>query len=98
MATTADCDFLGALPWRLGSLAALLVGVVSFASGAADTWVVLARVGMAFAAFFVVGWLVKAVLSIACDEALTGGSGASKSDYNENAAVSELGSDGEVAL
>lgn len=56
-------DFLMALPWRLAAAAALIVGGVSFATGASDVWGVLTRVGIAFAAFFILGAIARSVLS-----------------------------------
>ena len=56
-------DFLAAIPWRLASLAALIVGIVSFAVAAADVWTALEHVGAAFVVFFLIGTIARAMLS-----------------------------------
>lgn len=57
-------DFLSALPWRLGSLSALIVAGLSAANGV-DAWVTIERCGIAFVAFWCMGSLAKALLSAA---------------------------------
>ena len=54
-------DFVERLPWRIAALAGLLVGGVSWWRGA-DLWVSLARVGVAFAVFWLLGWGLRAVM------------------------------------
>lgn len=49
------------LPWRVASLAGLLVGAISLAIGA-DVWACLLRVGAAFLLFGLVGLGLRAVL------------------------------------
>lgn len=53
--------FLEHLPWRVASLAGLMVGAISLATGA-DVWVCLLRVGAAFFVFGVLGLGLRAVL------------------------------------
>jgi hypothetical protein len=57
-------DCLNTLPWRLASLAALIVGGVSIATGATDVWTGLERVGIAFVAFYVIGAVAKMLLVV----------------------------------
>lgn len=57
-------DFLSAMPWRLASLAALVVAGLSIVNGA-DTWVVIERCGIAFGAFFCLASIAKALLEAA---------------------------------
>jgi hypothetical protein len=57
-------EFLNTLPWRLASIAALAVGIVTLATGAADAWGGVERVGIAFAAFYIIGSVAKALLAI----------------------------------
>lgn len=57
-------DFLSALPWRLGSLSALIVAGLSALNGV-DTWIAIERCGIAFAAFWCMGSLAKALLAAA---------------------------------
>jgi len=52
--------FVG-LPWRIASLAGLLVGGISLLYGA-GVWTCLLRVALAFAVFSVVGFGLKFVL------------------------------------
>jgi len=56
--------FLNTLPWRLASLAALVVGIVSLATGAADAWSGLERVAIAFVAFYLIGSVAKTLLVV----------------------------------
>jgi len=53
--------FLEHLPWRVASLAGLMVGAISLATGS-DVWVCLLRVGAAFFLFGVLGLGLRAVL------------------------------------
>lgn len=53
--------FLEHLPWRVASLAGLMVGAISLATGA-DVWTCLLRVGAAFFLFGVLGLGLRAVL------------------------------------
>ncbi len=53
--------FLEHLPWRVASLAGLMVGGISLATGA-DVWTCLLRVGAAFFLFGVLGLGLRAVL------------------------------------
>lgn len=53
--------FVEHLPWRVASLAGLLVGGISLATGA-DVWNSLLRVGMAFLVFGLIGLGLRAVL------------------------------------
>jgi hypothetical protein len=53
--------FLEHLPWRVASLAGLMVGAISLATGA-DVWTGLLRVGAAFFFFGVLGVGLRAVL------------------------------------
>jgi hypothetical protein len=53
--------FLEHLPWRVASLAGLMVGVISLATGA-DVWACLLRVGAAFFLFGALGLGLRAVL------------------------------------
>jgi len=57
-------EFLNALPWRLASIAALAVGIVTLATGAADAWTGIERVGIAFFVFFVIGSFAKSLLAV----------------------------------
>lgn len=54
-------QFLEHLPWRVASLAGLMVGAISLATGA-DIWTCLLRVGAAFFLFGLVGLGLRAVL------------------------------------
>ena len=53
--------FLEHLPWRVASLAGLMVGAISLATGA-DVWICLLRVGIAFFLFGGFGLGLRAVL------------------------------------
>lgn len=53
--------FVEHLPWRVASLAGLMVGAISLATGA-DVWICLLRVGGAFLLFGVIGLGLRAVL------------------------------------
>ncbi len=53
--------FLEHLPWRVASLAGLMVGAISLATGA-DVWACLLRVGTAFFLFGAFGLGLRAVL------------------------------------
>jgi hypothetical protein len=53
--------FLEHLPWRVASLAGLMVGAISLATGA-DVWACLMRVGAAFFLFGALGVGLRAVL------------------------------------
>ncbi len=53
--------FLEHLPWRVASLAGLMVGAISLATGA-DVWACLLRVGAAFFLFGLFGLGLRAVL------------------------------------
>jgi len=53
--------FLEHLPWRVASLAGLMVGAISLATGA-DAWACLLRVGAAFFLFGLLGLGLRAVL------------------------------------
>jgi len=53
--------FLEHLPWRVASLAGLMVGAISLATGA-DVWTCLLRVGAAFFLFGALGLGLRAVL------------------------------------
>ena len=53
--------FLEHLPWRVASLAGLMVGAISLATGA-DVWTCLLRVGAAFFLFGLFGLGLRAVL------------------------------------
>jgi hypothetical protein len=61
-------DFLTSLPWRLGSLAGLIVGGIAIAYGVTDYVVILLRIGLAFGAFFFIGsisaFLLKSVAGV----------------------------------
>ena len=54
-------DFLERLPWRLASLAGLLVGIASLIAGT-DSWVSLLRVGAAFLIFGGLGTALRALM------------------------------------
>ncbi len=54
-------QFAEHLPWRVASLAGLMVGGISLATGA-DAWTCLLRVGAAFLLFGVLGLGLRAVL------------------------------------
>ena len=54
-------QFVEHLPWRVASLAGLMVGAISLATGA-DVWSCLLRVGAAFLCFGGVGLGLRAVL------------------------------------
>ena len=54
-------QFLEHLPWRVASLAGLMVGAISLATGA-DIWACLLRVGAAFFLFGAFGLGLRAVL------------------------------------
>ncbi len=54
-------QFLEHLPWRVASLAGLMVGAISLATGA-DVWACLLRVGAAFFLFGLFGLGLRAVL------------------------------------
>ena len=49
------------LPWRLGALGGLVVGAAGVLGGT-DLWPLLVRVGAAFAAFYGLGLVLRAVL------------------------------------
>ena len=51
------------LPWWLAAFAALLVGGISAVSAEGDVWVILARSGIAFFVFWIVGGLVRQFLT-----------------------------------
>ena len=53
--------FLEHLPWRVASLAGLMVGAISLATGA-DAWACLLRVGAAFFLFGALGVGLRTVL------------------------------------
>ncbi len=53
--------FLEHLPWRVASLAGLIVGTISLVTGA-DVWTCLLRVGIAFFLFGILGLGLRAVL------------------------------------
>ena len=53
--------FLEHLPWRIASLAGLMVGAISLVTGA-DVWTCLLRVGAAFFLFGALGLGLRAVL------------------------------------
>ena len=53
--------FLEHLPWRIASLAGLMVGAISLVTGA-DVWTCLLRVGAAFFLFGTLGLGLRAVL------------------------------------
>lgn len=53
--------FVEHLPWRVASLAGLMVGAISLATGA-DVWTCLLRVGAAFFLFGALGLGLRAVL------------------------------------
>ena len=50
------------LPWLLASISALLVGVASMVSGAI-VWEALARAGLAFVVFGLIGAVVRRILA-----------------------------------
>ena len=54
-------NHFGGLPWRIASLAGLLVGGISLLTGA-GAWTCLLRVAVAFVVFGVVGFGLKLVL------------------------------------
>ncbi len=54
-------NHLVGLPWRIASLAGLLVGGISLLTGA-GLWTCLLRVAAAFAVFAVAGWGLQTVL------------------------------------
>ena len=54
-------NHFGGLPWRIASLAGLLVGGVSLLTGA-GAWTCLIRVAIAFVVFGVAGFGLKLVL------------------------------------
>ena len=54
-------QFVEHLPWRVASLAGLMVGGISLATGA-DVWSCLLRVGAAFLLFGVLGLGLRGVL------------------------------------
>ena len=54
-------NHFGGLPWRIASLAGLLVGGISLLTGA-GAWTCLLRVAVAFAVFGAAGFALKLVL------------------------------------
>ena len=56
--------FVERLPWRIASLAGLLVGGISLLTGA-EPWTCLLRVGAAFAVFALAGFALRLLLQSA---------------------------------
>ena len=55
-------DFLVSLPWRLASFAGLLVGGIALACGVTDYSMILLRMSIAFAAFYIIGLAASTAL------------------------------------